>query len=159
VNVMKYLMDFVLRTAAASAVMTVSQHIEMGLTQRTGSDLPVRVVERLAHRSIPPGVASILAGQLAQGTLAAAAIAVARLTRRSPEGLTLVSGVLLLSLSNALVLRALGLADMPWRWSKEELGTDLLHKTSLALAAQTIARGAFTRPERKSVDVTTTKEW
>jgi hypothetical protein len=159
VNVMKYLVDFVLRTAAASAVMTVSQHIEMGLTQRPGSDMPVRLVERLAHRSIPPGVARILAGQLAQGVLAATAIGLARLTRRSPTVLTLAFGALLLSLSNALVLRVLGLADMPWRWSKEELGTDLLHKASLALAAQTIVRGAFTRPERKSVRVATTKEW
>jgi hypothetical protein len=159
VNAMKCLVDFVLRTAAASAVMTVSQHTEMGLTQRPGSDLPVRVVERLTHRSVPPGVARILAGQLTQGTLAATAIAQARLTRRCPEVLALTSGVLLLSLSNALVLRALGLADMPWRWSKEELGTDLLHKASLALAAHTITRGAFTRPEPKSARVATTKEW
>jgi hypothetical protein len=145
VSVMKYVVDFVLRTVAASAVMTLSQRIEMGLTQRPGSDLPVRVVERLAHRSIPSGVASVLAGQLAQGTLAAAAIALAKLTRRSPALLALASAVLLLSFSNALVLRALGLAEMPWRWSKQELGTDLLHKASLALAAQTITREDFTR--------------
>jgi hypothetical protein len=146
VNAMKHVVDFVLRTVAASAVMTVSQHIEIGLTQRPGSDAPVRVIERLTHRSIPPGIARILAGQLAQGTLAAAAIALARLTRRSPAMLALASGVLLLSFSNALVLRALRLGEMPWHWSKQELGTDLLHKASLALAAQTIARGDFTRP-------------
>jgi hypothetical protein len=142
---MKYVVDFVLRTVAASAVMTLSQRIEMGLTQRPGSDLPVRVIERLAHRSIPSGVASVLAGQLAQGTLAAAAIALAKLTGRSPALLALAPAVLLLSFSNALVLRALGLAEMPWRWSKQELGTDLLHKASLALAAQTIIREDFTR--------------
>jgi hypothetical protein len=158
VNVMKYLVDFVLRTAAASAVMTVSQHMEMGLTQRPGSDMPVRIVERLTHRSVPPGVARILAGQVTQGTLAATAIALARSTRRSPGLPTLVSSALLLSLSNALVLRALGLADMPWRWSKEELATDLLHKASLALAAQVITRGTFTRPESQSVGMATTKE-
>jgi hypothetical protein len=145
VSVKKYVVDFVLRTVVASAVMTVSQHLEMWLTQRPGSDLPVRVVERLTHRSIPSGVASVLAGQLTQGTLAAAAIALAKVTRRSPAVLALAPSVLLLSLSNALVLRALGLAEMPWRWSKEELGTDLLHKASLALAAQTMTREDFTR--------------
>jgi hypothetical protein len=142
---MKYGVDFALRTVVASAVMTVSQHLEMWLTLRPGSDLPVRVIERLTHRSIPSGVPSVVAGQLTQGTLAAAAIALAKGTRRSPAVLTLAPSVLLLSFGNALVLRALGLAEMPWRWSKQELGTDLLHKASLALAAQTITREDFTR--------------
>jgi len=146
VNVMKCLVDFVLRTVAASMVMTVSQHIEMGLTRRPGSDLPVCVIERLTRRAIPPGIARVLAGQLVQATLAAAAITLARFTRRSPAMLALASSVLLLSFGNALALRALRLADMPWHWSKQELGTDLLHKASLALAAQTITQGAFTRP-------------
>ena len=158
-NVLKYLTDFALRTVAASAVMTVSQHIEMGLTQRPASNLPVRVAERLIHRSISSGVGCILAGQLTQGTLAAAAIALARLPRRSPAVLTLGSNVLLLSFGNALVLRALHLADMPWHWSKQELGTDLLHKASLALAAQIITEGAFTRPDASGSVLATTKEW
>jgi hypothetical protein len=159
VNALKYLTDFALRTVAASAVMTVSQHIEMGLTQRPASNLPVRVAERLIHRSISSGVGRILAGQLTQGTLAAAAIALARLPRRSPAVLTLGSNVLLLSFGNALVLRALHLADMPWHWSKQELGTDLLHKASLALAARTITEGAFTRPNASQSVSTTMKEW
>jgi hypothetical protein len=148
VDVMKCLVDFALRTVAASTVMTVSQHIEMGLTQRPGSDLPVRVIERLTHRTIPPGIARVVAGQLAQATLAAGAIALARCTRRSPAMLALASSVLLLSFGNALALRALCLADMPWHWPKGELGTDLLHKASLALAARTITQGAFTRPNQ-----------
>jgi hypothetical protein len=134
-------------------VMTASQHIEMRLTQRPGSDLPVRMVERLTHRSLPPGIARVLAGQLAQATLAAAAIALARFTRRSPALLALASSMLLLSFGNALALRALCLADMPWHWSKQELGTDLLHKASLALAAQTITQGAFTAPNENQ------REW
>src|ERR1700761_4773949 len=151
-------MDFALQAAAASAVMTVSQHIEMGLTQRQASDLPVRVIERLTHRSISPGVASILAGQLTQETLAAAAIALARLTRRSPAVLSLASSAALLSFGNALVLRALHLADMPWHWSKQELGTDLLHKASLALAARKFTEGAFNRPTSSQSVLATTKE-
>jgi hypothetical protein len=153
VNVMKCVVDFVLRAVAASAVMTVSQHIEMRLTQRPGSDLPVRVVERLTRRSIPPGIARVLAGQLTQATLAAAAIALARFTRRSPALLALASSLLLLWFGNALALRALRLADMPWHWSKQELGTDLLHKSSLALAAHTITQGAFTPPNENQ------REW
>src|ERR1700753_1915043 len=138
--------------------MTASQYIEMGLTQRPGSQLPVRVIERLTRRSIPPGVARVLAGQLTQATLAAVAIALARLTRRSPAVPQLASSVLFLSFSNALVLRALCLADMPWRWSKQELGTDLLHKASLALAAQKFTEGAFNRPNSSQSVLATTKE-
>ena len=29
---------------------------------------------------------------------------------------------------DATLYRALGIADLPWRWSKEDLATDLVHK-------------------------------
>ena len=158
-NVMKYVVDFVRRAVAASAVMTVSQHIEIGLTQRPASDLPVRVIERLTHRSIPSGVASVLAGQLAQGTLAAAAIALAKLTRRSPALLALASAVLLLSFSNALVSpRA-----RPGRDAVALVQTRTGHRPftqSITCAGCTDnhPRGLHSS-ERKSVRVPTAKEW
>jgi hypothetical protein len=139
-SAVKVVVDFVVRALAASAVMTVSQHIEIRLTQRPESDLPVRVVETVTHRSIPRGVNSVMAGQLTQGILAAAAIALARLARRSPRSLAVLIGVLFLVSCNAVVLRVLGLGDMPWRWSKQELGTDVLHKSSLAVAATALTR-------------------
>jgi hypothetical protein len=147
-NVMKCLVDFVVRAVAASAMMTVSQHVEMGLTQRPGSDLPAHVIERLTHRSVPPGIPRVLAGQLTQAILAAVAIALARSTRRFPAMLALALSVLLLSFGNALALRALCLVDMPWHWSRQELATDLLHKSSLALAARTITQAASTCPNQ-----------
>jgi hypothetical protein len=150
---MKCLVNFFVRTVAASAMMTVSQHIEMGLTHRPGSDLPADVIERLTHRSIPPGIPRVLAGQLTQATLAAVAIALARFTRRFPAMLALGLSLLLLSFGNALVLRALRLADMPWHWSRQELGTDLLHKASLALAARIITQAASTCPNQNQ------REW
>ena len=139
-NVVKYVVNFVVGALGASAIMTVSQHTEMGLTHRPGSDLPVHVIESVTRRSIPPGIASVLAGQLTQGILAAAALAQARLTRRSPAAPALVLGVLFLVSSNAVVVRALGLAAMPWRWPRQELGVDVLHKTTLAVAAHMITR-------------------
>jgi hypothetical protein len=66
-------LDFVARTAAASAAMTVSQCVEMALTHRPGSELPVRVVEALIGRGVPTG-AQAVAGQFVQATLAALAL-------------------------------------------------------------------------------------
>jgi hypothetical protein len=139
-SVVKVVVDFAVRALSASAVMTVSQHIEIRLTHRPESDLPVRVIETFTRRSIPRGVNSVVAGQLVQGMLAAAAIAQARLTKRSPTAPAVLAGVLFLVSFNAIVLRVLGLGDMPWRWSKQELGTDVLHKSSLAVAATTLTR-------------------
>jgi hypothetical protein len=140
-SALKYVADFVIRALGASAVMTVSQHTEMGLTHRPGSELPVRVIESVTCRSIPRrGIPGILAGQLVQGTLAAAALAQARLTRHCSAAPALVFGVLFLVSINAVVVWALGLSDMPWRWSKRELGVDILHKTTLAVATHTITR-------------------
>jgi malic enzyme len=116
-SAVKVVVDFVVRALSASAVMTVSQHIEIRITHRPDSDLPVRVIETVTGRSIPRGVISVMAGQLAQGMLAAAAIALARLARRSPTAPAVLVGVLFLVSFNAIVLRVLGLGDMPWRWS------------------------------------------
>jgi hypothetical protein len=95
-SVVRFVVDFVVRALAASAVMTVSQHIEIRLTHRSESDLPVRVIETVTRRSIPRGVTSVIAGQLVQGMLAAAAIALARLARRSPTAQAVLLGVLFL---------------------------------------------------------------
>ncbi|HWF28011.1 MAG TPA: hypothetical protein VG327_06475 [Mycobacterium sp.] len=34
---------------------------------------------------------------------------------------------------------ALGLAEAPWRWQRRDLAGDVMHKTSLAVAARAIA--------------------
>ena len=76
-------LDFVARTAAASAAMTASQRVEMALTHRPGSELPVRVVEALIGRGVPTG-AQAVAGQFAQATLAALALGFAKVAHRIP---------------------------------------------------------------------------
>ena len=110
-------LDFVARTAAASAAMTASQRVEMALTHRPGSELPVRVVEALIGRGVPTG-AQAVAGQFAQATLAALALGFAKVAHRIPIVPTIALNILLLVSANAVVAQALGLGDMPWKWSR-----------------------------------------
>ena len=146
-------LDFVARTAAASAAMTASQRVEMALTHRAGSELPVRVVEALIGRSVPTG-AQAVAGQLTQATLAALALIFAKVAHRIPIVPTIALNILLLFSTNAVVAQALGLVDMPWKWSSRDIATDFTHKTTLAIAATTLGRrrkkSALTRPSSKS---------
>ena len=80
-NSVKHLGDFATRSLAASALMTVSQHVEMSVTHRQGSELPVSVFEKLTGRSVPSDFKRTIAGQVVQGMLAASALAFARLAR------------------------------------------------------------------------------
>jgi hypothetical protein len=132
-------LDFVARTAAASAAMTASQRVEMALTHRPGSELPVRVVEALIGRGVPTG-AQAVAGQFAQATLAALALGFAKVAHRIPIVPTIALNIFLLVSANAVVAQALGLGDMPWKWSGRDIATDLTHKTTLAIAATTLSR-------------------
>jgi hypothetical protein len=132
-------LGFVIHTVAASAAISASQHIEMSLTHRPGSDLPVRVVEAITGRSVPPR-AQVVVGQLAQATLAALALGFAKAAQRIPIGLRIALNVLLLVSTNAVVAQALGLGDMPWRWSGRDLATDIAHKSTLGIAATALSR-------------------
>jgi hypothetical protein len=132
-------LGFVARTAAASAAMTASQRVEMALTHRPGSELPVRVVETLIGRSVPTG-AQPVAGQFAQATLAALALGFAKVAQRIPIVPTIALNILLLVSANAVVAQALGLGDMPWKWSSRDIAIDVTHKTTLAIAATTLSR-------------------
>ena len=146
-------LDFVARTAAASAAMTASQRVEMALTHRPGSELPVRVVEALIGRGVPTG-AQAVAGQFPQAMLAALALGFAKVAQRIPIVPAIALNILLLVSANAVVAQALGLGDMPWKWSSRDIATDVTHKTTLAIAATTLGRrrknSALTRPASKS---------
>ena len=130
--------DFLLQTVAASAAMTASQRAEMLVTRRAASDLPVRAVERLTGRSVSGEAARTVVGHLAQGGLAATGLALARMTRNTAAvpavGLIAVS----LVAGDAALAAMLGLAPAPWRWRRRDLAIDVMHKTSLAVAARTI---------------------
>ena len=99
-------LDFVARTAAASAAMTASQRVEMALTHRPGSELPVRVVEALIGRGLPTG-AQAVAGQFAQAILAALALGFAKAAHRIPIVPTIALNILLLVSANAVVAQLL----------------------------------------------------
>ena len=132
---------FITRTAAANAVMTASQHLEIALTRRRGSDLPVRIWERLTGHPVAGRAARVAVGQTTQSLLAASAVTMARLMSRVPVVVAIAAESLFLVMTNAAVARAMNLGDMPWAWSHRELATDLTHKTSLATAAVLLTRG------------------
>jgi hypothetical protein len=127
-----------LQVAVASAIMSVSQYVEMGLTHRAPSDLPIRLVEALAKRKARPGFQREAALELGQGTLAAIGLASANVMRTIPMAEAIVLNALMMSLGNAAAVRAAGLGGMPWTWSKRELVIDLTHKTVLSLATRAI---------------------
>jgi hypothetical protein len=132
-------LDFLARTAAASAAMTASQRVEMALTHRSGSELPVRVVEALIGRGVPTGAQGV-AGQSVQATLAALSLGFAKVAQRIPIISTIALNILVLVSANAVVAQALGLADMPWKWSSRGIATDLIHKSTLAVTATILER-------------------
>jgi hypothetical protein len=75
----------------------------------------------------------------AQGSLAAAAIILARTTRTTatPSAVALIAASLIAG--DTVLAVALGLAEAPWRWQRRDLAVDVMHKTSLAVAARAIA--------------------
>jgi hypothetical protein len=137
-SAVRYLGEFAIRATVASAVMTVSQYVEIGVTRRAPSDLPMRVIETVVHFHARPGVAREVLGQLGQGTLAASSLMLARLMRHLPTLPAVVCNALLMSLGNAAVVRMVRLGAWPWKWSLRELATDLTHKTALSLATRAL---------------------
>jgi hypothetical protein len=148
-NPVKRLGDFAARTLTASALTTVSQHVEMSLTHRSGSELPVLVFEKLTGRSVPAGVRRTIAGQVVQGMLATSALASAKVVRRVDSAPAAAITALFLVSTNAVGARALHLSDIPWKWSRQDIATDALHKTILAVTATVLAR--YPRPSTPQV--------
>jgi hypothetical protein len=138
-------LEFFGQTATASGVMTLSQYVEISLTHRAGSDLPVRIVEHVTRRTVPRGPARLAVGQLTQGSLAALAVISARSMSHLPAPVAVSAGTLFLVMTNAVVARLCDLAEMPWSWPRRDIATDLIHKTSLATAARLVTRGAHHR--------------
>jgi hypothetical protein len=138
VRVPKGIGRLTLQVAVASAIMSVSQYVEMSLTHRAPSDLPIRLVEAIAKREAKPGFQREAAGELGQGLLAAVALASANFMRTIPMAEAIALNALMMSLGNAAAVRAAGLSGMPWTWSRRELVIDLTHKTVLSLATRAI---------------------
>lgn len=118
--------------------MTASQRTEMLVTRREPSDVPVRAVERLTNCTVPAGPPRAIVGHLAQGSLAATAVLLATKTR-SVAGLPAVLSIAVVLVGgDAALARLLGLAEAPWKWSRQDLAIDVIHKSSLAIAARRI---------------------
>jgi hypothetical protein len=135
-------LEFFAQTATASGAMTLSQYIEISLTHRAESDLPVRIVEHLTRHTMPRGPTRVAVGQMTQGSLAALAVISARSMSHLPAPVAMSAGSLFLVMTNAVVARLCDLAGMPWSWPMRDFATDLIHKTSLATAALLVTRGA-----------------
>jgi hypothetical protein len=135
--------------AVGTIAMTLSERLEMTVTGREASQVPGEVgahlvpgkdpgtpsdVERLngpvhwAHGISKGGLRGLLDVAGIQGSQATAA------------HFALVWG------GDAVLYRALGIADVPWRWSGEELSSDVLHKGVYAAVTGAVYDALTGRP-------------
>lgn len=117
-----------------TAVMTLAQRWEMSVTGRRPSTVPGQVAERLLGRTQPVTVATLnlpthWAHGAAMGPLRGA---LAGMGLRGITGSAVFFVVMWTG--DAILYRALGIADWPWRWTPAELATDIGHKVVYALA-------------------------
>ena len=117
--------------AAGAVAMTLTQRVEMSLSGRAPSTVPGQVGASLlpgADPSAPADVARLnapvhwghgIAMGALHGVLDEAGL---HGPAASAAHFALVWG------GDAALYRALGIADVPWRWSPDELAADLLHK-------------------------------
>jgi hypothetical protein len=116
---------------AGTIAMTVSERLEMAVSGRESSTVPGQVGAHLLPRQDPSSTTDIerlnapvhWAHGIGMGALRGA------LDHAGVRGLQ-ASAVhfALLWGGDAALYRALGIADMPWRWGADELATDVLHK-------------------------------
>lgn len=118
--------------------MTVSERLEMSLSGREGSEVPGQVGAHLLPGKDPRSTSDV-------ATLNDPVHWVHGISMGALRGVLDVAGVrgpaasaahfALLWAGDAALYRAIGVADVPWRWGAAELGTDLLHKGVYAAAA------------------------
>jgi len=111
--------------------LTLSERLEMSVSGRAASQVPGQVGTHLLHGAEPGSEADVqrLTGPvhwahgIAMGTLRAA---IHRAGFQGPVA-SLIHFALVWG-ADAALYRALRIADVPWRWSPAELGTDVMHK-------------------------------
>ncbi len=117
--------------AVGTIAMTLSERLEMAMTGREASQVPGEVAAHLLPGR-DPGAASDVQ-QLNSPMHWAHGISMGAvrglLDAGGMRGPTATAAhFALLWGGDALLYRALGVADAPWRWTGAELATDLLHK-------------------------------
>ena len=117
--------------AVGTVAMTLSERVEMSLSGRAPSTVPGQVGAHLLPGADPtnPSDVARLSGPVHWGHGVAMGALRGVLDVAGLEGpaasaahFALVWG------GDAALYRTLGIADVPWRWSADELGADLLHK-------------------------------
>lgn len=129
--------------AAGTTAMTVSQRLEMRMTGREGSDVPRQVAQGLTGvEPTDPQVQKLTSTGMhwAHGISGGAARAlIGRAGARGLPAAALLFGGLWTM--DATLYRALGIADLPWRWSGQDVATDLLHKGLYAAVTSAVYEG------------------
>lgn len=117
--------------AVGTIAMTVTERLEMAVSGREASQVPGQVGAHLLPGKDPDSSTDVarLSGPvhwghgISMGALRGALdLAGLRGPQASVVHFALVWG------SDAALYRALGVADVPWRWEADELVTDMLHK-------------------------------
>lgn len=117
--------------AVGTVAMTVSERLEMAVSGREGSQVPGRVGAHLLPGKDPQSASDVAqlnnavhwAHGITMGALRGALdIAGVRGPQASLAHFALLWG------GDAALYRALGIAEVPWRWTPDELATDMLHK-------------------------------
>lgn len=115
-----------------TAVMTLAQHAEMSATGRAPSTVPGQVAAQLMGRSTSEVTDLNLPMHWAHGTaMGTIRGALTEMGLRGVGGSAVFFA--LLWTGDAVLYRALGIADWPWRWTRAELLTDAGHKAFYAL--------------------------
>ena len=117
--------------AVGTVAMTVSERVEMSVSGRAPSTVPGQVGAHLVPGADPTNPSDVdrLGGPVPWGHGVAMGALRGVLDVAGLEGpaasaahFALVWG------GDAALYRSLGIADVPWRWSADELAADLLHK-------------------------------
>ena len=117
--------------AVGTAAMTVSERLEMAVTGRPGSQTPGKVGAHLTPRKDPDSPSDVaqlnsavhwVHGITMGGLRGVLDLAGTRGSQASLAHFALLWG------GDAALYTALGVAEPPWRWSGDELATDMLHK-------------------------------
>jgi len=117
-----------------TAVMTLAQQLEMSVTGRDPSIVPGQVAAELLPQTEPaPAPGLSISAHWAHGAMMGPLRAGLAATGLSgPRGSAVFFG--LMWVGDVLLYRVLGIADWPWRWTRNELATDLGHKALYAIA-------------------------
>lgn len=116
---------------AGTAVMTVSQRLEMSLSGRPPSPVPGQVGVRLLRRKDEAADTLSPIVHWAHGTTMGTVRALFGQAGLRGPAATAAFFALLWS-GDVLLYKSLGVADWPWRWSMRELAPDVGHKALYA---------------------------